>query len=66
MKKISINNGAHYIAPEDALKEVSMDDLVPYMENDVFEMLMRKCAFDSDEELLKKYLENAEEDLIFG
>lgn len=72
MKNISIDNGYSFVTPAEALESVTIDILARYMDADTMEKvhcyyapyyLINHCT---DEEFLAKYLELAEEDLIFG
>lgn len=66
MKQISINNGHSYISPEEALKEISIETMANYMDDDAREQTAAELAPCSDVEFLTRYLEIAPDDLIIG
>ena len=66
MKQISINNGATYTTPAEALEEISLDTMAEYMDNDTLEAVHNELAPCSDIEFLERYLELAPDDLIVG
>lgn len=66
MKQISINNGATYTTPAEALEEISLDTMAEYMDNDTREAVHNELAPCSDIEFLERYLELAPDDLIVG
>ena len=66
MKQISIDNGAHYIDPADALEEISLDVMAQYMDDDTREAVHDEIAPCTDLEFLTRYLEIAPDDLIIG
>lgn len=66
MKKISIDNGATYTTPAEALKEISLDTMAEYMDDDTREAVHNELAPCSDLEFLTRYLEIAPGDLIIG
>lgn len=66
MKQISINNGATYITPAAALKEISLGTMAEYMDDDTREAVHNELAPCSDLEFLARYLEIAPDDLIIG
>jgi len=63
---ISIDNGMHWVDPEEALAEMSLDTIVNYMDDDTREAIAREYAPCSDLEFLTHYLEAAPNDLIVG
>lgn len=65
MKKISIDNGSHWVEPEEALKSVGLDALAVFMDFDTIEAVHAEGP-ESDIEFLIRYLELAPDDLIFG
>lgn len=65
MKKISIDNGYHWIDPEEALESVELDALAVFMDFDTMEAVHAEGP-ESDIEFLIRYLELAPDDLIFG
>ena len=65
MKKISIDNGSHWVEPEEALKSVGLDALAVFMDFDTIEAVHAEGP-ESDLALLTRYLELAPDDLIFG
>lgn len=66
MKNISIDNGYSFVTPAEALESVTIDILAEYIYDDTREKVHFCYAPCTDEEFLTKYLEIAEEDLIFG
>ena len=66
MKQISINNGATYTTPAEALEEISLDTMAEYMDNDTREAGHNELAPCSEIEFLERYLEIAPDDLIVG
>ena len=64
MKNISINNGASFVTPEEALREISIDTLAAYMDDDVREQVHLELAPCTELEFLSRYLQLAKEDLI--
>ena len=66
MKKISINNGNTFVTPEEAIHEMDWDTIVSHMDDHTREKTHGEMAPCSDVEFLKKYLENATDDLIIG
>ena len=66
MKQISIDNGATYVTPAEALEVVSIDTIAEYMDNDTRETVHNELAPCSDVEFLTRYLEIAPDDLIIG
>lgn len=66
MKQISIDNGATYTTPAEALKEISIDIMAEYMDDDTREAVHNELAPCSDLEFLTRYLEIAPGDLIIG
>lgn len=65
MKKISINNGLTFVSPAEALEGVKLEDLAIFMEEEARELAHGQCD-GTDLDFLNIYLENAENDLIFG
>lgn len=65
MKKISIDNGSHWVEPEEALKSVGLDALAVFMDFDTIEAVHAEGP-ESDRAFLTRYLELAPDDLIFG
>lgn len=63
---ISIDNGMHWVEPEEALAEMNMDTIANYMDDDTREAVAREYAPCSDLEFLTHYLEAAPDDLIVG
>lgn len=66
MKRISIDNGATYCTPAEALEAVTIDQLAQYMDDDTREAVHGEIAPCTDEEFLTRYLELAPADLILG
>ena len=65
MSRISIDNGATYVTVKEALAEISIETLAEYMDDDVREAVHAELAPCSDVEFLERYLELANDDLIF-
>lgn len=65
MKRISIDNGYHWIDPEEALENVELDALAVFMDFDTIEAVHAEGP-ESDLAFLTRYLELAPDDLIFG
>lgn len=63
MKKISVDNGMHYVEPEEALESVSLDVMAYYMDDDAREAAHREQP-DTAAEFLRIYLELAPCDLV--
>lgn len=63
---ISIDNGMHYVTPEEALERVTLDTMAVYMDDETRERVHRELAPCSDLEFLTRYLEIAPDDLIIG
>lgn len=66
MRQISINNGATYTTPVEALEEISIETMAEYMDDDTREAVCNELAPCSDLEFLTRYLEIALDDLIIG
>ena len=66
MARISINNGATYTTPAEALEEISIATMAEYMDNDTREDVHNELAPCSNVEFLERYLELAPADLIIG
>ena len=66
MARISVDNGANFVTPDEALQEVSMDTLVVYMDDDIREKVHNDLAPCTEVEFLTAYLESADDDLIIG
>ena len=66
MKRISIDNGATYTTPEEALQVFGLEDLAEYMEDDAREETHRQLAPCTDADFLRHYLVLAKHDLIIG
>ena len=71
MARISIDNGIHYVEPEEAVASKPWEVIVGPMDDDAREAAHMETLFDEDTAetriaFLKKYLELAPEDLIIG
>ena len=67
MKRISIDNGATYITPAEALEKMNnMDVYANYMDDDTREQVASELAPCTDLEFLTRYLELANDDLVIG
>ena len=66
MKQISIDNGATYTTPAEALEEISIDTMAEYMDDDTREAVHNELSPCSNVEFLTRYLELAPADLIIG
>lgn len=66
MARISINNGATYTTPSEALDGISLDTMAEYMDDDTREAVHNEIAPCTDLEFLERYLEIAPDDLIIG
>lgn len=71
MKRISIDNGAHYVEPEEAVASMPWEVIVGPMDDEAREAAYMETLFDEDTTetriaFLKKYLELAPADLIIG
>ena len=65
MKKISINNGATFVDPRDAISGMDWDVIVSMMDDDTREEVAAE-GYDTEEDFLSRYLEIAPCDLIIG
>ena len=65
MKQISINNGASFVDPKEAIKGMDWDVIVNMMDDDTREEVAAE-GHDTEEEFLSRYLEIAPCDLIIG
>ena len=65
MKRISIDNGAHYVTPEDAIAGMSWDVITNYMDDDTRETVSQEGP-ETELAFLLRYLELADADLIIG
>ena len=65
MKQISINNGATFVDPKEAIKGMDWDVIVNMMDDDTREEVAAEGC-DAEEEFLARYLEIAPCDLIIG
>ena len=64
--RISIDNGNTFCEPEEALRQVGMETLVEYMDDEIREAVHRELAPCSEVEFLMRYLELADENLVVG
>ena len=65
-RSVSIDNGATFCTPAEALQHVSIDTLAQYMDDGIRELVAREIAPCTDEAFLARYLELAPCDLIIG
>lgn len=65
MKRISIDNGANYITPEEAVRSGLWDAIVNFMDDDTREAVAYE-GYDDNVAFLTRYLELADDDLIIG
>ena len=63
--RISIDNGAHYVTPEEAVKGMAWEVIVNYMDDDTREAVAQE-GYDDEVTFLARYLELADDDLIIG
>ena len=66
MKRISTDNGATYITPAEALKEMDLRTMGMVMDKETMEAVHEELAPCTNEEFLTRYLELAPYDLIIG
>lgn len=66
MARISIDNGATWTTPSDALEAVSIQTMAEYMDDDTRETVHAELAPCADTDFLRRYLELAPADLIIG
>lgn len=66
MRNISIDNGATWTTPENALRHFTLTHLAEYMDDDTREAAHADLAPCSDLEFLIGYLDRAKSDLIIG
>ena len=66
MKRISIDNGIHFVEPEEAVHGVDWDTIVHYMDDETREAVNAELAPCTEVEFLTRYLELANDDLIIG
>ena len=65
MKRISIDNGANYITPEEAVQSGLWDVIVNFMDDETREAVAYE-GYDDNVAFLTRYLELADDDLIIG
>lgn len=63
--RISIDNGASYVTPEEAVAGMSWDAIVNLMDDDTRETVAQE-GYDDEVSFLARYLELADSDLIIG
>jgi len=66
MRRISIDNGASFIAPEKAVELADWDTIVSMMDDDIREQVADELAPCSNADFLRRYLEYAFDDMIIG
>lgn len=65
-RRVSVDNGATYCTPSEALAAVTLDQLANYMDDDTREAVHAELAPCSDLDFLTRYLQLAPDDLILG
>lgn len=65
-RRISVDNGATWISPVEALSFIRLEVMVEYMEMDTMEAVNRDLAHCSDLDYLTEYLRRAKADLVIG
>ena len=65
MKRISIDNGSHYVTPEEAVRDAYWDAIVNFMDDDTREAVAYE-GYDDNVAFLTRYLELASDDLVIG
>ena len=66
MKRVSIDNGLHFVEPDDAVKALPWEVIVQNMDDEVRERVNNELAPCSEAAFLTRYLELAPADLIIG
>ena len=66
MKRISIDNGAHFVEPKEAVENVAWNSIVSMMDDETREKVHNEIAPCTELEFLTRYLELADDDLIVG
>ena len=66
MKRISVDNGMHWVSPETALGTIDIDTMAVYMDDDTREAVHHDIAPCTDPEFVAEYLHRAPDDLIIG
>lgn len=66
MARISIDNGASYTTPAEALDVIGLDTIAAYMDDDAREAVHAELAPCTDLAFVTRYLEIAGDDLIIG
>lgn len=66
MKRISVDNGYHFVDPAEAIAAMDWDTIVNMMDDETREHVHDEIAPCTELEFLVKYLELADDDLIIG
>ena len=66
MARISIDNGAHFVEPDEAIKNVPWEVICNFMYSEIANEVSEELAPCSELEFLKRYLELSPDDLIIG
>ena len=66
MAQISVDNGLHFVPPQNAIRKMDWDVIVHYMDDAIAERVHDELAPCSKLEFLRRYLELAPYDLIIG
>ena len=64
--RVSIDNGATWTTPAEALRTVTLSTMTAYMYDDICEQVARELAPCTDEAFLTRYLELSPTDLVIG
>ena len=65
-KRISVDNGAHWVDPEEAVERMPWDVIANHMEDEAREQVHMELAPCENINFLKRYLYVAKEDLVIG
>lgn len=66
MKRISVDNGMHWVSPETALETIDIGTMTVYMDDDTRDAVYYDIAPYADAEFVAEYLRRAPDDLIIG
>lgn len=66
MKRISIDNGVHFVEPKEAVENVAWNSIVNMMDDETREKVHDEIAPCTELKFLTRYLELADDDLIVG
>lgn len=59
MKRISVDNGMHWVSPETALETIDIDTMTVYMDDDTRDAVYYDIAPCADAEFVAEYLRRA-------